>query len=511
MRTATRGLSARGTLLTLAVLILTTALATGPSHAQKYLPTSDFSRAAAVPEPVRLNWVSGRSFQPSSTTGLVVPGGAPDEVRQLASNLKDAMRDLYGVNPELMVTDLIPEKNVILVGTLQDSSALGRFLPSASREQFGKHPNQGYALSVTTDRVVLVGGSAEGLRYGMQTLLQLVMPDPRAQTRVIPLMEIVDFPAVEMRMLLLPFGSYRQVSQMGAMRDLINVAQALHMNAVMLQVDNATMFDSAPGMARPGATPKDTLRAMVRYAREAGLEVIPLVYTLSKQTSLLCTTYPTLCLDKDTYDPSHPKLYDKLFAILDEVIEIFQPRYLHIGHDEVLALAKMPPADAQRLFLDDVLKIHEHLKSKNVGTMMWADMLIHSRDCPGQDNCRGSLAGVHAVLDSLPKDIVLVDAHYRQRSPDYHSMDYLLSEGFSVLGCVASDTFTVNSFSRYAAGRDGKVLGMAMALWDWSRYGGMSTPRKSLRHGAEAFWRGGIPPEDPTGENIPEVLRNNRY
>jgi len=514
LRTATRGITAGSGLLALAVFVLITTLAAGPSSAQRYLPATDYSKAVAIPEPVKLEWKTGKSFVPTATTALIVPTGAPDEVRQSAELLRTAMKDLYGVIPEMMVTDLIPEKNAIVLGTLQDSTALRGLIPGLSREQFGRYPDQGYALSGASDRVVVIGGNTEGLKYGVQMLIQMITPDPVVYARVVPKIEIVDFPAVQMRALLLPYGSYKQTSQLESIRGLIDVAQALHMNAIMLQVDNATMFDSAPAMARPGATPKDTLRAIVQYARDAGLEVIPLVYTLSRQTSLLCTAYPTLCLDKDTYDPSNPKVYGKLFGILDEVIDVFHPRYLHIGHDKVLAFAKLPEADARRLFLSDVMKIYEHLKSKGVGTMMWSDMLIRSQDCRGQDNCRGSLAGIYSVLDSLPRDIVLVDAHYRQRVPDYPSMDYFLSKGFTVLGCVGGDTLTVNTFSKYAAGRSGKVMGMLMALWEWSKYdvlGTASPLKRTVWRGAEAFWRGGIPPVDPTSRYMPDELRNNRY
>ena len=514
MRTAIRGVTAGSGLLALAVLVLISALSASPSSAQRYLPAADYSKAVAIPEPVKLEWKTGKMFVPTSTTALIVPTKTPDEVRQSAELLRNAMKDLYGIAPQVMVTDLVPEKNVIVLGTLQDSTVLSGLIPGLARQELGRYPDQGYAFLGTPDRAVVIGGNTEGLKYGVQTLIQMITVDPTLVARVIPPIDIVDFPAVRMRALLIPYGSYRQISQMESIRRLIDVAQALHMNTLMLQVDNATIFDSAPAMARTGATPKDTLRAIVQYARDAGLEVIPLVYTLSKQASLLCTAYPTLCLDKDTYNPSFPKVYDRLFGILDEVVDVFQPRYVHIGHNEVLGLAKLPAADARQLFLSDIMKIYGHLKSKGVGTMMWADMLIRSQNCPGQDNCRGSVAGIYAVLDSLPKDIVLVDAHYRQRTLDYPSMDYLLSKGFPVLGCVSSDTLTVKNFSKYAAGRDGNMMGMVLALWEWSKFDvlGTATPlKRAVWRGADAFWRGGIPPVDPTSKGMPEELRNSRY
>jgi hypothetical protein len=479
--------------------------------AQRYLPSTDFSRAVAIPEPMKLQWKVREPFPLSATTALVAPAGTSSEVRQKAVEMKRLLTDMFGANPQVLFTDLIPERNVIILGTLQDSLALGGLLPANLRTQLGNFPDQGYMITSTVERVVVVGASPAGLEYGLQTLLQIMSLDASIMKEVVPPLEIIDFPATDMRALLLPFGSYRQLSQMMSLRGLIGVAQMLHMNTLILQVNSATIFDSAPGIARSGATPKDTLRAVVQFAREAGLEVIPLVSTLSQQSALLCTAYPSLCLDKDTYNPANPKVYEKLFGILDEVIEIFQPRYMHIGHDAVLALTKLPEADAQRLFISDVRKIHDHLKTKNVGTMMWADMLLRPEDFPGQDNCRGLLGNMYTVIDSLPKDILLVDAHYRQRRSDYPSVDYLLSKGFQVAGCVGGDTMTVRNFSKYVSDKDVRFAGMILADWDWAKYEGQGMHPKIVWQGAEAFWRGGIPAEDPKGLKKPAGLRNVRY
>ena len=510
MRTLARGISARSALLALAASTMMLGLAPDACLAQRYLPVF-YSKALAIPEPMKVEWKASASFPLSGSTALVAPAGTSNQVRQIAADLKRLLRDLFATDPQLLFTDLIPEKNAIVLGTLEDSTALRDLFPNIPREQFGNFPDQGYVITSTPQRVVLIGRSAEGLKYGIQTLLQIIAPGISIGTYVVPPVEIVDFPATEMRALLLPFGSYRQLYQMAKIRELISVAQSLHMNTIILQVNDATIFDSAPTIARSGATHKDTLRAMVQYAREAGLEVIPLVSTLSQQGSLLCAAHPTLCLDENTYDPANPKVYAKLFGILDEVIEIFQPRYLHIGHDKVLAFLKMSEADAQRLFLSDVRKIYEHLKSRNVGTMMWADMLVHAQNCPGQENCHGFLGGIYTIIDSLPRDIVMVDAQYRQRSPDYPSMDFLLSKGFPVVGCVGSDTTTVNNFSKYAAERGVRVDGMIVAVWDWYKYAGMHTPTETIWRGAQAFWRGGIPPVDPTGRKTPPALRDINY
>lgn len=319
-----------------------------------------------------------------------------------------------------------------------------------------------------------------------------------------------------MRALLIPLRGYRFYAQIGDTKSLIDLAEMLHMNTVFIQVDDAIKYNSVPGVGRKDCLPRDTLKAIVKYAREAGLEVIPMVETFSHQDVLLCPAYPNMCLDNITYDPSNPKLYPRLFGIIDEILEIFEPKYIHLGHDEIHAFSNIPKEKAAELFLSDIREIHTHLKEKNVQMIMWAGMLLSAIQFKGQDNCNGLLGSTYALIDSIPRDIILMDAHYRQKKADFPTVDYLLSKGFRVIGCVYDDPKTPGNFgnlpvaynfSKYVAGKDGGFLGMTVALWNSYNYDGMGTPRRILFKSAEAFWRGGVRPLDPNGEQIPANLK----
>jgi hypothetical protein len=501
------GIGAASTIPALLLTLLLLAVSVGNGFAQKYLPSEDFVKAAVVPEPIKLEWKISESFTLNATTVIVVSTNSSQQERAVAAWVKQGMYNLHGINPEIIVTDLVPEQNAIVVGVAESNPAFKDFVPSLSTQNFGSVREQGYVLSVSSRKAFLIGLGIPGLTYGAQTLLQLISMDNYIAQYVVPPVEIADFPSFAMRALLLPLRDYRFYAQMSDAKALIDVAEMLHMNTVIIQVDNAIKFDSVRGVARSSPLEKDTLRAVVKYARDAGLEVIPFVNTFSHQDVLLCPAYPNLCLDKSTYDPSNPKVYARLFGIIDEILEIFEPKYMHIGHDEIRALASIPQKKAAELFLSDIRKIHAHLKEKNVQMMMWAGMLLNAAQFPGQYNCNGALGGTYALIDSLPKDIILMDAHYRQSKADFPTVDYLLSKGFRVVGCVYNNPQVANNFSKYAAGKDGKFLGMAAALWGCFNYDGMATPRKNIRETAEAFWRGGIPAQDPTGEEIPPNLR----
>jgi hypothetical protein len=478
------------------------------AFAQKYLPARDWVKAIAVPEPIELEWKVQQAVPLEATTVIVVPTTISKEEMVLVEWVKRGFHNLFGLDPEILVTDLIPERNALVIGTVESAPWLADFVKKEVPDDFGRFPEQGYAFSCTPTMAYLVGIDLKGLRHGLQTLLQIIQADPYIYKYVFPPLDLVDYPAHDMRAMLIPLRDYRMYAQTTDVRVLINVAEMVHMNTVVLQIDNGIDYVSAPQVSRSAPLDKDTLRAIVQYAREAGLEVIPMVNTFSHQDLLLCPAFPGLCLDEETYDPSNPEVYERLFAIFDEVLEVCEPAYFHIGHDWIVKLHSYPDEEAQKMFLDDVRKIHKYLKKKGVQVMMWADMLIPPDRCGGQDNCHGHLGNVHEVIDSLPKDIILIDGHYRYRKPEFVTSDYLLSKGFRVIGCVSGDIRVANDFSKYTVDKDERFLGMMVALWGCFEFRSLSPtgPRKNLREAAEAFWRGGVPPEDPEGKNRPQNL-----
>ncbi len=83
---------------------------------------------------------------------------------------------------------------------------------------------------------------------------------------------------------------------------------------------------------------QDAVKDLAAYCRERMLEVIPEVPSLSHSDYLL-TRHPELNERTedpypDTYCPSNPDSYKLLFDVFDEVIEVFQPATINIGHDE---------------------------------------------------------------------------------------------------------------------------------------------------------------------------------
>jgi hypothetical protein len=299
----------------------------------------------------------------------------------------------------------------------------------------------------------------------------------------------VGSPADALRVLHLPLG---ELSLTDA-KHWVDKAATAHFNAIVLMIWSGVKLSSSPwANTKYPWTPAD-LAEWAAYTKGKGLDVIIGVQLLSKQNFFFQETRPELMFNQYTYDPRKAEVQKVVFAVLDEVIDLVHPKAIHIGHDEVVNPTdlqkwrgvdqKMLPA---KLFLQDVLQIHAHLKKRGVETWMWGDMLISPDEVPDMNpaNLNGITPGYGKLLRAkIPKDIVICDWHY-QPSRGFPSMDTFIREGFRVIGATWENQETIQSFSRYA--KEHNAYGMMATVW----YDALIDPDKVeriIRQSGEAF------------------------
>ncbi|MBR4086859.1 MAG: family 20 glycosylhydrolase [Clostridia bacterium] len=128
---------------------------------------------------------------------------------------------------------------------------------------------------------------------------------------------------------------------------------------------------------------QEEVKEFIAYARERGLEVYPEVPSLS-HCEYLCMAHPEIAERQndpypDAYCPNHPDTYKLLFEMLQEIIDVFQPKVVNIGHDELYSIGlceRCKGTPPHELFVRDVTTIYEWLKERGIRTMMWADKLL---------------------------------------------------------------------------------------------------------------------------------------
>lgn len=231
-------------------------------------------------------------------------------------------------------------------------------------------------------------------------------------------------------------------------------------NTLILRVDYAFKFQSHPELRDDGALSRAQAKHLQQVCREIGIELIPQINLLGHQswhTSLgkLLSVYPEFDetphvkmpaeyqwpnddgLYCKSYCPLHPEVHDVVFALVDEVMDAFEASKFHAGMDEVFYLGdeKCPRCSGKnkaKLFADEVIKIHSHLKQNGRELWIWGDRLLDG-ETTGIGIWEASGNGTHPAIDLIPTDVVICDWHYERPDP---TAAYFAMKGFRVITCA---------------------------------------------------------------------------
>ncbi len=203
---------------------------------------------------------------------------------------------------------------------------------------------------------------------------------------------------------------------------------------------------------------QDECRDIAEYCRERGLEVIPECPTLSHSDYLLLP-HPEFCEREndeipDTYCPNHPDIYRYVFDVLDEVIDVFRPSKINIGHDEFYSMCiceRCKGLDPIDVYIKDIEKLAAYLKSKGIETLMWAEKLLKAVGPKGQhyggwydeklyhDGTRFKVPDFYECASRMPRDVIYLHWYWifgEHLDRVYHDNGYRMVFGnFSAIDC----------------------------------------------------------------------------
>lgn len=161
-------------------------------------------------------------------------------------------------------------------------------------------------------------------------------------------------------------------------------------------------FKGQNGTPHGGYYTKSELRELVRYCKARGIEIMPEIDMPGHALSMIAA-YPELaCVNepievatyfgvtdfsKKLFCAGSEKTFEFLFALLDEVLEIFPFPYLHIGGDEALKSEWKRCARCQKVMREQNLKdehelqgyflnrVIDYLKARGREAIVWNDGL----------------------------------------------------------------------------------------------------------------------------------------
>ncbi len=158
-------------------------------------------------------------------------------------------------------------------------------------------------------------------------------------------------------------------------------------NQISKRVRNSIHTYNAGG----GIYSQEELKELVAYCKERCVEIIPEIPSLTHSEYIL-GAYPELAECDDEYlpdicCPQKEKLNELVFDLYDEAIEVFEPKTLHIGHDEWWVMCECPNCkgkDPARLFADHINQCSEYLQSKGIDAIFWGDKLEIQHEKSGE-------------------------------------------------------------------------------------------------------------------------------
>jgi hypothetical protein len=268
-------------------------------------------------------------------------------------------------------------------------------------------------------------------------------------------------------------------------------------NTLILRVDYNYQYESHPELRDSSALSKRDVKKLVAVCKKNNIKLIPQVNLLGHQSwagkiGNLLKAYPEFDetpnvkmpekyvwpnadgLYCKSYCPLHPDVHNIVFAVIDEICDVFEAEAFHAGMDEVFYIgeAQCPRCsgmDKAELFAGEVRTIRDHLAAKGRKLWIWGDRLIDGKTT-GMGEWEASYNNTYRAVDMIPKDVIICDWHYER--PDQTPV-YFAMKGLSVVTCPwrnpATAVLQVQDMIKFRNNATPEMkeryLGMVQTIW----------------------------------------------
>ena len=283
---------------------------------------------------------------------VIVYSAGNEKLQRTAGFLAASIKETTGA--EVRVSDKEKNKNVIVL-------AVDSTMPE----------KEGYTLQITPEKVLLTGGSEAGVFYGTQTLHKALPQAGNDKVAVaLPAGTVTDYPRFRYRGFMIDVGRhFFPVSYLKRMIDLMALHNINYFHWHLTEdqgwrieikkyprlteigsVRDSTLVDwetkKYDGVPHRGYYTQEEAREIVKYAADRFITVIPEI-DLPGHTSAALASYPELGCTGGPYKVEcsfgvfpdvlcggNAKTLQFTQDVLDEIMDIFPSKYIHIGGDE---------------------------------------------------------------------------------------------------------------------------------------------------------------------------------
>lgn len=428
---------------------------------------ADRGRRAIVPTPKEFKAIDSR-LRLSPETRVYV-GSSPGEKEEKALwFLLHELNSRGGLVP-VVVREKVAEKD-IPAGSIALGQAWRFPIPKDACAAAGlslPDHGQGYALQVDSKGAWVASATGEGLFNGVTTLVQLLGVE--GDSTFLHGAAIRDWPALNVRGIHCLSTHDRADELARCVRDLMG---RFKINTFLWEVEYIE-WDSHPEIrSKEFGMSKADARKVIAAARENGIELIPQVSSLGHMEWVFKSGHH-LDLAEDperpyAYAVSNPDSYALIYDIFQEALDLFQPRILHLGHDEVTMRGRYPwkskdLGDMADLFVLDMKRHVDWLNERGVGAMIWGDMALAPDESVGARNAKTKEAAKR-IRDGMSKDVIIADWQYDPAPPERQiSLGVWKKDGFKTIGCGWDNPLNIANLAKACVDQD--ALGYLQTTW----------------------------------------------
>ncbi|MFQ6049266.1 MAG: glycoside hydrolase family 20 zincin-like fold domain-containing protein, partial [Phycisphaerae bacterium] len=240
---------------------------------------------------------------------------------------------------------------------------------------------QAYLLQMRPTAVEIVGNTAQGLFYGVQTVLQLLRPIGPARL-ALPAGTIGDWPAYQLR--ILHWDTKHHQDRIETLKRYLDWSARFKINAIAWELEDKFEYPSHPVIGAPGAFTTAQIQELVRYGLQRYIQIIPDIQAPAHMAYVLKhPEFAHLRSDGSNYQICMccDEAIRLIFDMYQDVLEATEGvDYFFVSTDEVYYAGIDPrcqrpynPLNRSLTWVEFVNRAHRFLSERGRRVLIWAE------------------------------------------------------------------------------------------------------------------------------------------
>ncbi|MFW9936740.1 MAG: family 20 glycosylhydrolase [Candidatus Thorarchaeota archaeon] len=376
-----------------------------------------------IPQPRHIKIISSQLLQLDGDSSII--SNLPPEFSFILENFQEQLESI-GIKEKLVINNVYKDnifpKEEDIMKIYQET------FPKIDFELILRRKNeseQGYLLFFRNSKLFIESNFAQGIFYGIQTLIQMInsTPNKRSLNQVV----IIDFPLLNIRGVSddISRGQAATINNLKKFIKLLSHFKINHYYLVYMQ--DMFEFRNHPEIGRGrGAYSKEEVKDLFKFAKDHFVELIPIFQTIGHFENILHNPkyweygeFP----GSNSLNIANEKIYKLLDEMIGELSEVFKSEYFHIAADESWDVGKYASKEyiekigIENAYLKHYRRIYDIVKKHGYKKIIVYHDILHK---------------YQKVLEGLPKDIIVMYWKYNEKEK-HPIIDKLKNFNFQII------------------------------------------------------------------------------